>query len=128
VIDTRALDALDGELAAALEAGLDQAAELAVAVARKAAGGGALAATIHVVTPGPFQRTITTSDPGATFVENGRGPAVAHGKAMHFVVNGTDVFRRSVGPAPARHFMAAAGAELEAHAGELLEQVIRRAT
>lgn len=128
MIDVSGLDALEGELAGAFEQGLDQAAELAAGVARKAAGGGAIAASIHVVQTGPFTREITTSAPGATFLENGRGPADAHGKVMHFVVAGADVFRRHVGPAAAHPFMAPAGAELEAHGGELVELVLRRVT
>lgn len=128
MIDLSALDALDGELAAAVEVGLDQAAALGLAVARKAAGGGRVASTLHVERPGPFERVIASSDPGAAFLQNGRPAEVAHGKALCFVVNGTPLFRKQVGPVAPRPFLAAAGAELEAHAGELVEDALRGAT
>jgi len=125
-MDLSALDALIDGLDQAVDDGLGQAAELAAVVARAAAGGGELARTIRVKRVGRFGREISTDDPGAQFVENGRGAAVAHGKAMHFTVNGKDVFAKRVGPAKAHPFMAPAGRELEARAGDFLEQLLGR--
>jgi len=120
------LDELINGLEGAVEKGLDEAAEAAANVARAAAGGGALARSIRVLKRGPGRREIVTDAAGAAFVEQGRGPAVAHGKVMRFVVNGQPVFATRVGPAPPHPFMAPAAAELEARAAELVERALGR--
>jgi hypothetical protein len=125
VTDLSALDQLEAGVDQAVADALDQAAELAAGVARKAAGGGPVARSIQVKRVGRFGRELVADDPAAAFIENGRGAAVAHGRAMYFVVNGRDVFAQRVGPAKARPFMAPAAEVLEARAGELLAEALR---
>jgi hypothetical protein len=118
----KGLDALITGLDDALERALAEAAAAGVAVAKKAAGSGPVARSIRAVRRGPLAREIMADAEGAVFLEQGRGPAEAHGNApLHFVVNGKDVFARRVGPAKPHPFLAPAAAELERVTGELVE-------
>jgi hypothetical protein len=46
-----------------------------------------------------------TTTPYARYVEEGRGPVVARGKALRFTIGGQTLYRKSVGPAAARPFI-----------------------
>lgn len=57
----------------------------------------------HRKSVGPSGFTIAPSVKYARYQQHGRGPVHAHsGKALRFMVGGKAVFRKSVGPAPAR--------------------------
>lgn len=47
----------------------------------------------------------TQGVPYARIHHDGRGPVVAHGKALHFFIGGVEIFAKSVGPAKANPFM-----------------------
>ncbi len=101
------LDALIAGLDAAVGRALDKTAE---AVRRGAAARtkGQLAQSIHVLadSAGSVQfREILADKPYAQFVENGRRAFEMRDKILHFVINGRDVFCRSVKAAKARPFM-----------------------
>lgn len=44
-----------------------------------------------------------TATPYARYVEDGRGPVVARGRALRFVIGGTVFYRKRVGPAAGKH-------------------------
>lgn len=46
-----------------------------------------------------------TATPYARYVEEGRGPVVARGRALRFTIGGQVLFRKRVGPAAARPFI-----------------------
>ena len=56
------------------------------------------------------QVKLAAKAPYSRFVEHGRGPIAAKGKALRFEVGGKVLYRKSVGPAKARPFMAPARA------------------
>lgn len=47
-----------------------------------------------------------TATPYAEWVENGRGPVVARGRALRFEIAGRVIYRKRVGPAKGSRFMA----------------------
>lgn len=120
------LDRLMTGLVAACDAALDAAAQHGAAVA---AGGtkGDLARSIRPRRAGFMEREIFTDKPYAGFVEDGRpGFGVKNAKALHFFIDGREVFARSVGPAPAQHFMAKARADLESSASRIAQETLNR--
>lgn len=54
---------------------------------------------------GGAQARVGPSTPYAEIVEKGRGPVVAHGKALRFTINGQVLYRKRVGPAKGRWYM-----------------------
>lgn len=54
---------------------------------------------------GGAQAIVGTNVPYARWVEEGRGPVVARGRALRFEVGGKVVFARRVGPAAGRWYM-----------------------
>lgn len=54
---------------------------------------------------GGAQAIVGTSVSYARWVEEGRGPVVARGRALRFEVGGTVIFRKRVGPAAGRWYM-----------------------
>ena len=54
---------------------------------------------------GGAQARIGPSTPYARWVEEGRGPVVAHGKALRFSIGGQTLYRKRVGPAKGRWYM-----------------------
>ena len=54
---------------------------------------------------GGAQALIRPTTPYAEWVEKGRGPVVARGRALRFTINGKVLYRKRVGPAPGRRYM-----------------------
>lgn len=108
-----------------VEAALDAASADAVA---KAASGtkGELASSISYRRLGQFGREIFSSKPYAEFVENGRPGFTAKSGMLRFVVNGATLFRKSVGPAAAKPFLAPARNVFEASASQRVEEALGR--
>lgn len=96
---------IDGLEIATLE-GLEAVAIVGQAEAARLAGGGRLGKSIGVfAAPGGFDLEATA--PYATWVEHGRGPVHAKGSGfLRFEIGGQIFFRRSVGAAKAKPFMA----------------------
>ena len=53
---------------------------------------------------GVITGVVGTNVPYARYVEEGRGPVEAKGRALRFTIGGTVFFRKRVGPAKASHF------------------------
>lgn len=67
-----------------------------------------------------------TATPYARYVEFGRGPVVARGKALRFTVGGKTVFAKRVGPAAARPFMRPSVARLRPLVGREYRAALQR--
>ncbi|MDI3282118.1 HK97 gp10 family phage protein [Polyangium sp. 15x6] len=104
------LDRIINGLDDAVADGLEDLAKLGAMEAKRLVPrkSGALEKSIDVERTGPKVSLVAGAE-YAHWVEHGRGPVVAKGKALRFVINGETVFRRRVGPAAARPFMAPAG-------------------
>lgn len=57
---------------------------------------------------GTIRGTVGTNVPYARIVHDGRGPVVARGRALSFVIGGRRLFRKRVGPAKANPYFARA--------------------
>ena len=91
----------------AVERGLSQTAFRRQRVAQSKSKGSVSRSVGVRQTPGGYE--LSARAPHAGFVEHGRGPVEASsGKVLRFVVNGRVFFRKRVGPARARPFMAPA--------------------
>ncbi|MRG98214.1 HK97 gp10 family phage protein [Polyangium spumosum] len=108
------LDRIIGGLDDAVADGLEDLAKLGAMEAKRLVPkkSGALQKSIDVERAGPKVSLVAGAE-YAHWVEHGRGPVVAKGKALRFVVNGETIFRKRVGPAAARPFMAPAGEFME---------------
>jgi len=86
---------------------------------------GELARSIKVIRTGRTAWSLVADKPYASFVENGR-PAVhtVGAKALRFVINGTVLFRKSVGPAAPRPFIGPAADWFEAHVDEYVDRAL----
>lgn len=58
----------------------------------------------------------------ASYVEEGRGSITATGKALHFYLDGAEVFVKSVGPASPRPFVATSYGLLESRADAIVDR------
>lgn len=91
----------------AVERGLSQTAFRGQRVAQSRSKGSVSRSVGVRQTPGGYE--LSARAPHAGFVEHGRGPVEAPpGKVLRFEVNGRVLFRKRVGPARARPFMAPA--------------------
>lgn len=95
--------------------------EMTNGVNRAAMAGEAQAKRVAPVKTGHLRRSIThtkasfaggtatasygTNVPYARWVEEGRGPVVAKGKALRFTIGGKVLFRKRVGPAKGKFYM-----------------------
>lgn len=85
-----------------------------------------------VVRPGGGTITgvVGTNVPYARYVEFGRGPVVAKGRALRFTIGGRVLFRKRVGPAKANPFFRTAFAQSQAailrEFAEVIPRVARR--
>ena len=82
-----------------------------------------------VVQPGggAVRGVVGTNVPYARYVHDGRGPVVAHGKALRFEIGGQVLFRKRVGPAKGKPFLRDAFAASTAAILREFAQVIPRA-
>lgn len=75
--------------------------------------------------------TITNTTPYLKWVLNGRGPIVAKGRALRFVINGKVFFRKRVGPAKANNFPLRVDQQMQpaidAAPQQLSQAILRRA-
>jgi hypothetical protein len=117
-VDLSAIDGMIAGLDGIVEEALDEAAQHALKVAQSKTKG-ELASSL-TIKRSKGSREITTDKPYAQFVEEGRGPIEANGKALHFVKNGQDVFVRHVGPATPHPFIEPAQEDLEEQAAAIL--------
>jgi phage gpG-like protein len=69
---------------------------------------------------------VGTNVPYARIVHDGRGPVVAHGRALRFTIGGTVFFRKRVGPAKGNPFLRNAFAQSRATIQHEFAQVIPR--
>ncbi len=127
--DLSHLDRLIADLPETVSAALDEAAAASFVVALRHIHpvSGELGKSLGMKKTGLFCWTIGTDKPYAGFVENGRGAVHARpGGVLRFVINGEVLFRKSVGPAKARPFLAPAQAYFDAHASAYVERALRR--
>jgi hypothetical protein len=68
------------------------------------------------------QAIVGTNVPYAKWVEEGRGPVVARGRALRFEAGGTVIFRKRVGPAAGRWYMRRAFRSSEGQIRAILQQ------
>lgn len=80
---------------------------------------GKLAGSITAET-GASSAHVGTTLEYASYVNDGRGSITAVGKALHFYVNGSEVFVKSVGPAAPRPYVDISGAMLESNMNQLV--------
>lgn len=66
--------------------------------------------------------TVRAGAPHSKWVEDGRGPVVARGRALRFMVGGRVVYARRVGPARGQHVMKRA---LQANRGRIISRLNR---
>lgn len=83
---------------------------------------------VGVVRPGGGTITgvVGTNVPYARYVEEGRGPVVAKGRALRFTIGGKTLFRKRVGPAKANPFFRTGFAQSTAAIAREFAQVIPR--
>ena len=58
----------------------------------------------------------------ASYVNDGRGSIVAVGKALHFFVDGNEIFTKSVGPASPRPYVDISGSMLEGQIDGIIDK------
>jgi Bacteriophage HK97-gp10, putative tail-component len=79
---------------------------------------------------GSITGIVGTNVPYARYVEEGRGPVVARGRALRFTVGGQTLFRKRVGPAKANPFfktaVAQSAAAIAREFGLVIPRVARR--
>lgn len=115
------ISGIDSTIQKAIDNAAEEAAKYAAARTK-----GELADSIGVRKIGQHGREIFSGKPYADFVENGRPGFKARGKALRFVVNGSVIFRKSVGPAAPKPFMAPARSFLEREVARQVEQALGR--
>ena len=123
------IDDLLAELGHVVSEGLDEAASLIAAEAWRHAPEktGTLGKSMRIARRGRYVREIYPTATYASFVENGRGPVFAKpGKVLRFEINGVIFFRKSVGPAAPRPYMAPARDWAEANAPKIVQAHVDR--
>lgn len=91
----------------------------------KNSGSNGLRSHIIIKNAGDHVREVIANKHYASYVEYGRpGFSVKNAKALRFVINGEVIFRKSVGPAPAKPFMKKAAEAAQQHANFLMEKSI----